>query len=155
MYTQGEVYALAHKLFDAAEVWMASERREDTRAHWNKTEKAEALLKEYKFAEAEALCREVFLQNQRRILPFNIMITAIIRQNELQRALAEVEAEEAWLLMHPYKILTYLEGIGEVERDETHYMHEWIMAMNTMTAHEKDLEGKIAKGYVYKPRKRS
>lgn len=144
----------AEKLKDTAGIFSQTEYGNMVKRAWPDIERINALMKSYGFQEAEKKCEEILKWFPMFNLPYHLMIDAIIKQNQLDKAFAENENRYLWLMHNPYHLKTQADINGWVDRDYTETMSDWITSLNKVMLLRDEIQSKIISGYVYRPRKK-
>ena len=157
------IYELSNRLEPHAKVYLSEFYHQSTEEVFDRIWEVKNLVKEHEFSEVESICRDILKQHPLVHPFFYYLVDSYVKRNRLDFALKLVTHRMNQFIQTPFRIVNRLQiesGLPSVRHTDKTYgwtynmeMGEWIGQMRTLQNMQKDIEGKIARGYVYRPRK--
>jgi hypothetical protein len=156
------IYSLSNELAPSAKKYFSEDRERDIRAYFPLCDKIRLLEKEHAFKKMEAKCKRILRRYPLSHQVFYLLVCSYVKQNRFYEALLLVDDRMSSYIKHPFKVSSrfcFEKGFADrVCVDEKHgwsfigSMATWISDMRALANIKADLEDKINRGYVYRPR---
>lgn len=158
------IYELSNELEPRAKIYLSEYFHQNIEEVFDLIGDVKNLTKEHEFMEVERICREVLKQHPLVHPFFYYLVDSYIKRNRLDYALRLVTHRMNQYIENPFRIVNRLQiesGLPSVRHIDKTYgwtynieMGEWIGQMRTLQNMKKDIEDRIARGYVYRPPKK-
>lgn len=156
------IYSLSNELAPSAIEYFSEDMERDCRAFFPLCDKLRSLEKDHKFKKMEQKCKRILKRYPLSHQVFYLLVRSYVKQNRLYEALLLVDDRMGSFIKHPFKVSSrfcYEKGFADRLCVDEKYgwtfigsMATWIGDMRALANIKSDLEDKIERGYVYRPR---